>query len=284
MIWKSFQSWLLEAKITSVSTATVLKFLIFLRGERGLATNTILSYKSALRVPLKAAFGLDLNSWIFKEASRALFLDKPNSPKSVPSWNLDKVLVLLQNPPFVGQLSRRNSLMKTLFLTALACGNRVSELAAIVRSGIIFLDNPTRVVLPVSPGFLFKNQRLNRAPPNIEALALGSPNLCPVVCIRELLRRPPGPGDRLFSNALGGALAAPAISRLLCEVIEKADPGSFPKGHDIRKVATSLAWTRGLSPQAIADRAFWRSSSVFVDRYLHERLPIRDCVALNTLG
>jgi hypothetical protein len=44
--------------------------------------------------------------------------------------------------------------MKSLFLTALACGVRVSELAAIVRSGILFLSYPSRALLPVNPGFL----------------------------------------------------------------------------------------------------------------------------------
>lgn len=115
--------------------------------------------------------------------------------QTIPSWNLEKVLALLQSPTFVGEnLPRRIALMKALFLTALACGNRVSELAAIVRSGVTFMDDPARVLLPVSPGFLFKNQRLNRTP-NIEALALDTSDLCPVAAIRELCRRPPGPGE-----------------------------------------------------------------------------------------
>jgi hypothetical protein len=68
----------------------------------------------------------------------------------------------LQTPDFTGpNLPRRVLLLKALFLTALAFGNCVLELAEVVRSGITFLINTTRALLPVISGFLFKNQLFN---------------------------------------------------------------------------------------------------------------------------
>lgn len=83
--------------------------------------------------------------------------------------------------------------MKTLFLTALATGNRVSELAALSRTAVSIPDNAKKITLPVKPGFLYKNQTMSRTPPNIVIKALlnkdGSPhNLCPIDALRRWLR------------------------------------------------------------------------------------------------
>ena len=74
--------------------------------------------------------------------------------------------------------------MKALFLTALAIGNRVSDLAALSRASILISPNRSQVSLPVRPGFLYKNQSISRTPPNIVVKVLrdgSSPHrLCPV--------------------------------------------------------------------------------------------------------
>ena len=54
---------------------------------------------------------------------------------------------------------------KTLFLTSLASGNRVSELAALRADMVRFTEDG--VCLAVQPGFLYKNQREGRTPSNI---------------------------------------------------------------------------------------------------------------------
>ena len=45
-----------------------------------------------------------------------------------------------------------------LFFCVVASGNRVSELAYLYRGGVSFSAKFKAVVLPVVPGFLFKNQ------------------------------------------------------------------------------------------------------------------------------
>ena len=57
--------------------------------------------------------------------------------------------------------------MKEMFLTALATGNRVSELAALSRASILVSPTNSQVTLPVCPGFLYKNQSISQTHPNI---------------------------------------------------------------------------------------------------------------------
>ena len=134
------------------------------------------------------------------------------------------------------------------------------------------------------PGFLFKNQRLNRSPPNIEIVPLetGPIELCPVNNLATYLKGSPPTRGKLFVNSrTNKPLHSSSISKLLCELINEADPGLIPQAHDVRRIATSIAWTRGLDPLEITKRTFWSSSNVFIERYLSARNKIVG-VALNT--
>lgn len=139
---------------------------------------------------------------------------------------------------------------------ALATGNRVSELSSIHHPAITFRENGAQAILPVKPGFLYKNQRPNRAPPNIaiRELRVGDhPHaLCPIAALKMYLTQSAGlrQQEALFIHpSTGNNLQRPSISGLLCRVIEEACPGSLPKAHNIRKQSVSLAWCRGVSPE-----------------------------------
>ena len=144
---------------------------------------------------------------------------------------------------------------------------------------------PVQIVkLCVLPGFLYKNQRLNRTPPNIEVLPLRSEPraICPVGNLIEFLKSSPIERGALFVNSKSNAPLHPSsFSRLLSELINEADPGTFPQAHDFLRVVTSIAWTRGLEPGEIAKSTFWRSTNIFIERYLSARTPVIG-VALNT--
>ena len=76
-------------------------------------------------------------------------------------------------------------------------------------------------------------------------------------------------GESLFINSKTGApLRSTTISKLIVGLINEACPDVLPHAHDVRKVAASLAWARGVSPEEIVKAAFWSSSSVFISRYL----------------
>ena len=116
----------------------------------------------------------------------------------------------------------------------------------------------------------------------IVPLKAGLNSLCPILALENYLRlSSPTRGHLFLHTKTNVPLKASALSKLLCEVIEESQPGCFPKGHDLRKVATSLAWVRGLDSSEITKRAFWKSSNTFIERYL-SRVDLVRGVALNT--
>ena len=146
----------------------------------------------------------------------------------------------------------------------------MSQLSSIEGTGIKFFPKNKSVMLPVKPGFIYKNQRHGRAPPNISfpSLRKGS-NLCPVQSLKNYLQHSDKTSGALFLNSKTGKPLHPSsLSRILIEVIEEADPGTLPKGHDVRRMASSLAWGRGIPPAEIIKNLFWSSSSSFIKCYL----------------
>lgn len=284
--WRAWQSWLTNHHDSEhISVSSVLRFLIFLAEVRNLSPSTVNCYRSSLRLPLRLLADIDVTAFPFPDLTKALFLRNPRAPPLAPSWSLERVLALLQTPSFAGPgASPYNTLRHCLFLIALASGNRVSELSALVRPPQFPSGSEASVTLPVRPGFLFKNQRRGRAPPNVVITSLrGSPrSLCPVWALGRYLRGSTRPGGSLFLHSQRQTpLRPPTVSATLCSVIEEADPGRLPRAHDVRRMAASLAWTRGLAPEDIVRRAFWRSSSTFIDTYLVPVRPVAG-VALNT--
>jgi len=266
-VWRTFQSWLSsQDEAEEVSLFTVLRFLSHLILDRSFTAGTIRVYKALLALPLRAA-GIELDSWLCADLVRSAFLRNRRPVKRVPSWNLDRVLALLKAPRFLGSPDPYDLLRKALFLTALASGHRASELAHLDATSV--LPRGEDLSLAVIPSFLYKNQRMNRFPPEIRLKRFSEdPDLCPVTWLNLYRSQTPASG-RLFKNSrTGNPLSSASISKCLCSLIEEADPGCFPRGHDIRRVGTSLAWIRGTSPEDICKAVFWASSSSFVKSYL----------------
>ena len=260
------------------SKTLALEFLISCLEDKGLRSSTVRAYRNSLALPLRLA-GVELSEWEFEEVLRAGFIANPPASKRFPSWNLGKVLDSLRNHP----QNDLEFLEKTLFLTALASGNRVSELAALRADTVRFTEEG--VYLAVKPGFLYKNQKEGRTPPNIFIPSLPSdPALCPVRWLRRYVERFHKVSGSLFTNTRSGAaLSAASIASLLCRTIDRADPGTLPRSHDIRRKATSLAWVWGVPPLEICRRGFWASSSAFIQRYLDSSILETSGVALGSL-
>jgi len=250
--WTKFQNYLIDKNIQAIRLKTVLQFLIYLVNQENLSVKSLPVYRSSLDLPLKYGFSISTKSREFNLLSRSQFISNPPLKVATPEWELDKVLNLLEQPRFIVNISDEDLMLKTLFLVALATGNRASELSAITRNSINFSINYDRVKLSVKPGFLYKNERMGRTPPDIIVKSLNEGNmnsshpLCPVNSLRTYLERTKNyHSESLFVDCKSKkALPAPRISFFLCKLINLADPGTFPKGHDVRKMSSSLAWTR----------------------------------------
>ena len=285
--WRSFQDFLRMRDYRDLSTSVVMEFLEFLFSDRNLNPRTILGYRNALSEPLRAAFQLSWPEDLFSKLARAHFLARPVTRRIMPNWDVSPILDRFSGPEFEASSCPLGDLLtKTIFLVALATGNRASELAAINRETIVFRQGQ-EILLPVKPNFLFKNQTLARSPPNISVKSFPDvdPSICPVRNLSTyLLRSKEGAkGNSLFLHpSTGRNLQRPSLALRITKLISDTCPGSLPKMHDLRKQASSLAWTRGVDPADIIGSAFWSSSSVFIKHYL---FATRDsqlrCVALN---
>ena len=289
--WSKFSAWLSSKGPHCVSKASVLEFLLHLTKELDLSPKTSLVYRNALKLPFAYALSISTDDPEFAMLTKHQFIEKPPPQKTVPQWELDKVLTLLESEPYEdSNPSFYTALEKALFLTAIASGARASELSALDRSCIKFSDNLYEIAIPVKKGFLFKNQTLERTPPTMKFSGLRSAdltphNLCPLRAIKAWLKvSEKTNSNALFLSPTWKPMNASAISLNICRLIKKADPESMPKGHDTRKTASSLAWCRDIPIKDILGQAFWASPSTFINFYLHPRdLATRPCVALNSL-
>ena len=289
--WRAFQSFLIRKNCPIICKSIVLEFLEDIYNVKQVSPRTVLGYRNSLSLPLGQAFGIDFSSKDFSLLARAQFLDKPTGRKIMPQWSLTPILKRLSSDEYnVSSCSLDKLLQKTLFLVSLATGNRGSEIAAIKRNTVSWRKNCSEVVLPVKLGFVFKNQRYNKAPPNISFTRLSETekehSLCPIYSLKQYIERTKdiAKDGALFVNPYNGKnLQRPSISLWICRLIEEVCPGSVPKGHDMRKQATSLAWVRGIAPDEIIKSAFWTSSNVFIKHYLNTEITDDiPCVALNS--
>ena len=288
--WKAFQNYLRTERVTHVTLSIVLDFLEYLFSVKKFCMGTIKGYKNALVEPLKWECGIEFPEDIVSKLFRAQFLARPKKAKLVPNWNINPVLQKLKEERFRNEdCALEDLLTKVLFLLLTATGNRASEMAAIQRDTIMFRPQDREVLLCVRPNFLYKNQTERRAPPNIVVKKFEDvdPELCPVACLREYLKRTKdkAAGSALFVHPVtGNNLQRPSIAYRVVQLIEECCPGSFPKCHDLRKHAASLAWSRGLDPSDIVGAVFWSSSDVFIRHYLFvPQVPDLSCNALNTI-
>ena len=269
--WRAFQNWL-PIDTERVTKSLFLSFMVSLKNK--LSYKTALSYRNDLRIPLEEAFQIQTTDKEFDLIAKSNFLHNPPRQKIVPSWNLDNALNSLLSKRFLEDLPKVQGFLAVLFLTAVATGNRSSELANLDKSSISFAPKNSSVTIAALPNFRYKNERASRSPPNIVIPALESNNenriLCPVLALKFLLEKIPFPKKpHVFCNPeTGDSLNTSTLSFWLCKAINWLLPDVIPKAHEVRKNAYSLAWARGIPMETITKQGFWSSSSVFIKRYL----------------
>ena len=269
----------------------VLSFLNYLFYIRKLTPATVSAYKSALVRPLRLIFNIDVTSSPFCEFLRALYNIRPSKPVGKLSWSLDKVLDLALSPRFQVNPSILDSLMLSAFLISLATGARISELHALLRSSDFITFEDSGVTIFPNPNFIAKNENPGerRSPIFIERLFNEdrSPHpLCPVnnLCIFLKLTED-SPSIKLFVKP--SDLSDLPINKLrwfVCKFIKIADPGSFPKIHDLRKVASSFAFFRHMNLEKICSLTGWSSFRVFKRHYLQDIAAVRSSVVVMGSG
>ncbi|XP_066964086.1 uncharacterized protein [Macrobrachium rosenbergii] len=154
---KKLALFLKESEATVMTTNLAISFFRSLF-EKGLASSTITTAKSALKKIFLHGFKINLTDSYFSSIPKACARLRPVTRPHTVSWFLNDVLKLdseIDNQ----DCSFTNLLRKTLFLISLASGARISELSALSRepNHIDFLPSG-EVLLAPHPKFLAKNE------------------------------------------------------------------------------------------------------------------------------
>ena len=224
---------------------------------------------------------------ILKELIRSFTLERKKDVVSTPSWDLNKVLSALMEPPFepLNEASLRNVTKKTLFLLSLASVKRIGEIQALSSKVARQGDD---LFLSFLPEFIAKTESESNPIPRhfrVKALSefaagLEESKLCPVRALnfyihktkslqnrpRNLFLSPKNPKRPISKNA---------ISYFLRETISDAgalmgEGSRRPRAHSIRGVGTSICFWRNCSMTKILEAATWKTNTVFTSFYLKD--------------
>ena len=217
---------------------------------------------------------------------RSFSIQRPVGRVSPPSWDLNKVLAALREPPFepLSQASFRDVTKKTLFLLALATAKRVGEMQAL-SSRVARIGGDLSV--SYLPSFVAKTESSNPLPRSfiIRSISdfVGDMEeellLCPVRALKFYINLTkdlsPRPSNLFVSpRCRQRPLSKNALS-FLRETISGAgalgaDEGPKPRAHSIRGVSTSYEFHKNWSVRDVLRAATWKSNTVFASFYLKD--------------
>ncbi len=218
----------------------------------------------------------------------------PPRPPSVPPWDLEVVLRALSQPPFepLTSVGLKELSLKTTLLLALASAKRIGDLHAFsVDSDCIRFGpgdcsvtlRPRMGYVPKSLSTPFKTQTVSLSALSAESTASreadAQTSVCPVRALRIYIDSSASfrQSDQLFvcygGCAKGRAVSKQRISHWIVDAITAAYTSQglecplHIRGHSTRAIASSWAWSRGMSIQDICVAAGWSSQNTFARFY-----------------
>ena len=289
--WKKFQTFIKINKISAITPETLAGFATFVFHSRArVSPATVTNAMVAIRDPISYGFGVEIDRRTWDLLWASFFHQRPPAPPSPSTWSLDRLLDLLQTPRFMDSPAPSDILLKALFLTAMATGHRVSQLAALLRTHqfMRFGHDDSSVTLAPKPLFLAKNERPGHRMSPFLVPAWMTPNgphpLCPVASLRAYVSATGSyAGNDLWVDPVSSKVLNTAkLASNLVRLISSADPQSQPKAHQVRKYASSLAFFRSFDVEQVRRAGQWSSSASFVRRYLQPHLANARCVAMGS--
>ena len=290
--WSVFSSWCQARNLDphSCEVPLVLSFLQELL-DAGRSPSTLKVYVAAIAAfhVLVAGSSLGKCDLIVRFLKGARRLNPPRPP-SVPAWDLSLVLRALKGPPFepLGSTDLKSLSLKTALLLALASVKRVGDLHAlsISASCLEFGPNDSKVLLKPKHGYVpkvlstpFRAQVISLSALPVSGEDSDAHTLCPVRALRLYLERSASfrQSEQLFVCFGGRTKGLPVtkltLSRWIVDAIALAYTSlglPCPMGvraHSTRGIASSWAWTSGVSIEDICAAAGWSAPSTFARFY-----------------
>ena len=290
--WSVFNTWC-TAKGLDPQTCGVSRVLCFLQEllDAGRSPSTLKVYVAAISALSVSEQGraLGRNELVIRFLRGARRMNPPRPP-SVPMWDLSLVLEALRAHPFepLETVDMKYLTLKTVFLIALSSVKRVGDLHALsVNAACLeFGPNDSKVILRPRHGYVpkilgtpFRAQVISLSALPTHGSEADSNLLCPVRALRNYISRSAAfrRSDQLFvsfgGRTKGLAASKQTLSRWIVDAIATAYASKdlqCPLGiraHSTRGVASSWAWSSGISIYDICTAAGWASPSTFVRFY-----------------
>ena len=290
--WSVFSKWC-TVKHLDPRSCEVPSLLVFLQEmlDKGRSPSTLKVYVAAVAAftePRRAqSLGKDELVIRFLRGAKRM---NPPRPPSVPIWDLSIVLEAMKAPPFepLESVDLKYLSLKTVFLTALSSVKRVGDLHALSSSAacLEFGPNDSVVILKPRHGYIpkaigtpFRAQVISlSALPTFDS-ERDANLLCPVQALRLYTTRAAAFRcvEQLFvsfgGRTKGLAASKQTMSRWIVDAIASAYASKClpcPLGiraHSTRGMASSWAWSCGISIHDICVAAGWASPSTFVRFY-----------------
>ena len=290
--WSVFSKWCTDRDLDP-RTCEVAHLLTFLQElmDKGRSPSTLKVYVAAVAAFAEStrAQSLGRHELVIRFLRGARRMNPPRPP-SVPIWDLSVVLEALKAFPFepLDSVELKYLSLKTVFLTALSSVKRVGDLHALSVSAtcLEFGPNDSKVILKPRHGYVPKVMGTPFRAQVISLSALPASDsetdvnlLCPVRALRiytarsAVFRRT----EQLFvsfgGRTKGLAASKQTLSRWIVDAIAAAYASKglqCPLGiraHSTRGMASSWAWSSGISIHDICVAAGWSSPSTFVRFY-----------------
>ena len=266
-----------------VTAGTLGTFLASQFFERDLSSDTIKNYFYAIREPFEQTYGVNVSvDEDLKKLLGGAFKLRP--PKRgmclMPKWSLDAHFKYLNSSLFelLEQKNWDQVFEKCLFLTSLATGRRLYELAA-MKCDCSFLDNNSIVEFSWFPNFVAKAERdsgWSSPLPRIKALQDSDTRLCPVRAFRIYYDLRVKKGPLKFEGRLWprnkSQLSSLIVKSILASIGMSALPNVEPikiGSHQIRKLAVSLSWKYFQGPKKklcdwVGTRSFKTLNKIYI--------------------
>ncbi|KAI2656145.1 Transposon Ty3-G Gag-Pol polyprotein [Labeo rohita] len=290
--WSVFSTWCSTRgkDPASCDISVILSFLQELL-DKGRSPSTLKVYVAAIAVfhaPI-AGRSIGKNNLVvqFLKGSRRM---NPSRPHTIPAWDLSTVLRALKGPPFepLTMVDLKPLTLKAALLLALVSVKRVGDLQAlsISPSCLEFGPGDSKVILKPRHGYVPKVPSTPFRAQVVTLSALPSSEgdqelslLCPVRALRMYIERsaPFRQSEQLFicfgGRSKGHPVTKQRLSRWIVDAITLAYSSlglECPVGiraHSTRGVASSWAWSSGVSIAEICAAAGWASPSTFTRFY-----------------
>ena len=276
--WRNWVSWCDRGHIDPISPspAQLGEYLVHLFHDKELATSSIGIARSAI-----SSFAAPVEGAPLGEHRRICDLMKafkncrPPRARYSTTWSIDSLLSFWDTQHENSLLTLKLLTLKTVSLVAISSLSRADELANVLLENHSESEKGLSFILSKAP----KNH--NRGPIPLLSVEMipGRPNICPVVAIREYMRRTQEsrevkdnhPRDKLFLSldSRHCNVKVGTISRWLQQAMHLAgiDTSTF-KAHSIRGASVSTMRQRGCSIQQIIKKGRWKSNSVLIRFYL----------------